>query len=539
VASIFPAPGANLRPLPSAAKKVAANPKISPLAALLSDPPQPSDVALFLHTSGTTSRPKGVPLTHGNLALSLTNIAATYELTERDCSYLVMPLFHVHGLMAGLLAPLAAGSAVSFPAAGRFAASTFWFDVAESKATFYTAVPTMHQVLLSRAKLGERKAAGSPRLRFVRSCSSALAAATLEKVEAFAEAPCLEAYAMTEASHQMTSNPLPKYGARRPGTVGRPQGGVSVAVLSPDNTVLTEPGQIGEICIRGDNVTAGYLNNPQATQEAFAGGWFHTVRRKGGGWVGGWGGVGWGDGEREERKAQRKRESERAGGVASERRKKKNSTHLSFFSFQLNSKQSPQKKQGDQGFLDAEGYVTLTGRLKELINRGGEKISPIEVDGALLSHPAVAEAVSFGAPDEKYGEIVAAAVVLVAGARAEGVEASIREHASKSLAAFKVSRVFFLFIFFFEFFSFRSFPSSLFCPHFSFSLQQIPLRSFFLGPHAHLRHRQAPQDRHGQDPAPVHGGALLRKRREFFFFDFPTRQASFEALDAFSVSFFF
>lgn len=383
VAAVSPVPGSNLRPLsspsllsPSSAAAATTPPPPLPLPALLAkatgDPPRPSDVALFLHTSGTTSRPKGVPLTHGNLCASLTNISATYELAPGDCSYLVMPLFHVHGLMAGLLAPLAAGAAVALPAAGRFSATAFWDDVAESRASFYTAVPTMHQVLLSRAALGERAKAGNPKLRFVRSCSSALAAATLEKVEAFTGAPCLEAYAMTEASHQMTSNPLPKHGPRKPGTVGKPQGGVSVAVLSPDNRVLTSPGEIGEICIRGENVMRGYLNNPEATREAFAGGWFHT---------------------------------------------------------------------GDQGFLDADGYVTLTGRLKELINRGGEKISPIEVDGALLSHPLVAEAVSFGAPDEKYGEVVAAAVVLVAGQQKGGsgdVEASIREHAAKSLAAFKV-----------------------------------------------------------------------------------------------------
>ena len=308
VTTVSPAPGANLRPLSPHTPKMEGT-AVAPLASLLADPPHPSDVALFLHTSGTTSRPKGVPLTHGNLACSLTNIAATYELDSEDCSYLVMPLFHVHGLMAGLLAPLAAGGAVALPAAGRFAASAFWGDVAESRATFYTAVPTMHQVLLSRSGLGERRAAGAPRLRFVRSCSSALAAATLEKVEALAEAPCLEAYAMTEASHQMTSNPLPKHGERRPGTVGRPQGGVSVAVLAPDNTVIRVPGQIGEICIRGDNVTAGYLNNPEATREAFAGGWFHTVR----------------EGERER---ERKREKGGGGGGSareseSEREKKK------------------------------------------------------------------------------------------------------------------------------------------------------------------------------------------------------------------------
>ena len=147
--------------------------------------------------------------------------------------------------------------------------------------------------------------------------------------------------------------------------------------------------------------------------------------------------------EGEKRRGQRKNEKERKKERASERaRKRKNS--LSFF--QQKNTTTTNQQQGDQGFLDEDGYVTLTGRLKELINRGGEKISPIEVDGALLSHPAVAEAVSCGAPDEKYGEVVAAAVVLVPGAKADGVEASIREHASKSLAAFKV-RFFFVFLF--------------------------------------------------------------------------------------------
>ena len=357
----------SLRPLPPRA------PDAANTAALAADPPRPADTALFLHTSGTTSRPKGVPLTHANLAASLTNIAATYELTPDDCSFLVMPLFHVHGLMAGLLAPLAAAAAVGLPPEGRFAASTFWAGVSECRASFYTAVPTMHQVLLARGP-GERAAAGTPRLRFIRSCSSALAAPTLARLEAAFAAPVLEAYAMTEASHQMTANPLPSHGPHKPGTVGRAAGGVAVAVLDGENRVITTPGTIGEVCIRGANVTAGYRNNPAANAEAYAGGWFHT---------------------------------------------------------------------GDQGSLDVEGYLTLTGRLKELINRGGEKISPLEVDAALLAHPSVGEAVSFGAPDEKYGEVVAAAVVLVPGAAVEGAAESIRAAAANTLASFKVpSRIF-------------------------------------------------------------------------------------------------
>ncbi|PSC68564.1 2-hydroxyacyl-lyase [Micractinium conductrix] len=340
----------------------------------LPDPPLPADVALFLHTSGTTSRPKGVPLTHTNLAASLDNISRTYEFGPSDRCLLVMPLFHVHGLMAGLLAPLAAGSAVIMPASGRFSAGTFWQDAVQHGATFYTAVPTMHQILLSRSAQDYPSAAPPP-LRAIRSCSSALAPATLEQLEKAFKAPVLEAYAMTEASHQMTSNPLPKHGPHKPGTVGRAQGSVKVAILD-ERCQPVPSGGVGEICIQGPNVTAGYLENPKANEEAFAGGWFHT---------------------------------------------------------------------GDQGKLDGEGFLTLTGRLKELINRGGEKISPIEVDGALLAHPGVAEAVSFAAPDEKYGEVVAAAVVLNKEGKKAGdaIEADIKKFVGQRLSGFKVpTRVF-------------------------------------------------------------------------------------------------
>eukprot|EP00877_Chromochloris_zofingiensis_P007714 jgi/Chrzof1/3196/Cz12g15140.t1 len=334
--------------------------------------PQPNDVALFLHTSGTTSKPKGVPLTHANLCASLANIIKTYELSPQDRSYLVMPLFHVHGLMAGLLAPLAAGSAVILPAGGKFSAQVFWKDCCEHQATFYTAVPTIHQILLSRAAQ-DYPAQSPPPLRFIRSCSSSLAAPTLHKLEATFGVPVLEAYAMTEAAHQMTSNPLPKHGIRKPGSVGQPQGSVQVAILNGHNIPLP-PGVIGEVCIRGPNVTAGYLNNPKANEQAYAGGWFHT---------------------------------------------------------------------GDQGWLDEAGYVTLTGRLKELINRGGEKISPLEIDSVLLGHPDVAEAVCFGAPDEKYGEVVAAVVVLRQGAP-QDVADDIRAYCKTRLAAFKVPQQIFI-----------------------------------------------------------------------------------------------
>ncbi|GAQ80212.1 hypothetical protein KFL_000490025 [Klebsormidium nitens] len=331
--------------------------------------PEEDDEALFLHTSGTTSRPKGVPLSHLNLATSIRNIIKTYELTSEDRTLIVMPLFHVHGLMASLLATLSSGGTVVLPAGGRFSASTFWEDALAHQITWYTAVPTIHQILLAKQKTAPVPPEKRPTLRFIRSCSSSLAPAVLEKLEAEFDAPVLEAYAMTEASHQMTSNPLPKHGAHKPGTVGKATG-IELAVLDEqDRPVPT--GEIGEVSIKGANVTKGYKANPEANKVAFTSGWFHT---------------------------------------------------------------------GDRGKLDSEGYLTLTGRIKELINRGGEKISPIEVDEALLAHPAVSEAVAFAAPDEKYGEEVNAAVVLNSNEKVTGED--ILAHIKDRLSAFKLPKKF-------------------------------------------------------------------------------------------------
>ncbi|KAM7262888.1 hypothetical protein ACFE04_000571 [Oxalis oulophora] len=168
----------------------------------------PSDEALFLHTSGTTSRPKGVPLTQLNLAASVLNIKSVYKLTESDSTVLVLPLFHVHGLLTGLLSPLAAGASVTLPAAGRFSASMFWSDMKSCNATWYTAVPTIHQILLD-CHISKPEAV-YPKLRFIRSCSAALAPSVMERLEESFGAPVLEAYAMTEAAHMMASNPLPE-----------------------------------------------------------------------------------------------------------------------------------------------------------------------------------------------------------------------------------------------------------------------------------------------------------------------------------------
>ncbi len=326
------------------------------------DRPNAEDIALFLHTSGTTSRPKGVPLTHGNLVTSLKNISETYELTPDDVAMVVMPLFHVHGLIGVSLSTFYSGGSIVVPS--RFSASAFWPIQAETAATWYSAVPTIHQVLLLRA---DDDNAPDRSFRFIRSCSSALAPSVFHSLEERFGAPVLEAYGMTEASHQMASSPLPP-GDRKPGTVGKPTG-VEVAIMDMEGKGdLQSVGAIGEVVIKGHNVMHGYNNNPDANAEAFVDGWFRT---------------------------------------------------------------------GDQGFLDDDGYLTLTGRIKELINRGGEKISPLEVDAVLLQHDAVAEAVCFGVADEKYGEVVQAAVVLNGSADEESIRSYCREH----LADFKVPDV--------------------------------------------------------------------------------------------------
>lgn len=233
---------------------------------------EPTDVSLFLHTSGTTSRPKGVPLTQLNLAASVQNIKSVYKLTESDSTVIVLPLFHVHGLLAGLLSSLGAGAAVALPAAGRFSASTFWSDMLKYNATWYTAVPTIHQIILDR-HLGNPEPV-YPKLRFIRSCSASLAPAIMARLEEAFEAPVLEAYAMTEAAHLMSSNPLPEDGPHKPGSVGKPVG--QEMVILDENGVVQEPQINGEVCIRGPNVTKGYKNNPEANKAAYQFGWFHT-----------------------------------------------------------------------------------------------------------------------------------------------------------------------------------------------------------------------------------------------------------------------
>jgi acyl-CoA synthetase (AMP-forming)/AMP-acid ligase II len=274
-----------------------------------------------------------------------------------------MPLFHIHGLIAGVLSSLGAGGS-TYCSPG-FNAMRFFGWVEEAAPSWYTAVPTMHQLILTRAARNSEAIAGNP-LRFIRSSSSPLPPTVMAELEAVFDAPVIESYGMTEAAHQMTSNPLPPR-ARKPGTVGV-AAGPDVAIMDEAGALL-EGGATGEIVIRGPNVAAGYQSNAEANATAYTDGWFRT---------------------------------------------------------------------GDQGVIDPDGYLTITGRLKEIINRGGEKISPREVDEVLLAHPAVAQAVTFAMPHERLGEEVAAAVVLRDGEEAS--ERDLRKFVGEHIADFKTPR---------------------------------------------------------------------------------------------------
>jgi acyl-CoA synthetase (AMP-forming)/AMP-acid ligase II len=321
------------------------------------------DIALVLHTSGTTSRPKIVPLSHANVCASAVHISKSLLLTADDRCLNIMPLFHIHGLMAAVLASLAVGGNV-YCTPGFNAMKVFgWLN--EAQPTWYTAVPTMHQAILARAERNRGIVAKS-NLRFIRSSSSSLPPNVMAELEKTFKCPVIESYGMTEAAHQMSSNPLPP-NPRKAGSVGLPAG-PEIAIMDNDGSLLAN-GSIGEIVIRGPNVSLGYEANPKANEAAFTHGWFRT---------------------------------------------------------------------GDQGQMDADGYLRITGRLKEIINRGGEKISPREVDEVLLQHPSVAQAVTFAIPDPKLGEEVGVAIVLKEGQTLD--KQAVKDFASSKLASFKIPR---------------------------------------------------------------------------------------------------
>lgn len=323
-------------------------------------PPAKEDVALVLHTSGSTGRPKRVPLHHEHLTGSARNIVGTYSLSPQDVSLCVMPLFHIHGLVASTLSTLLSGGTIVAPT--KFNPLAFWRQVREYSVTWYSAVPTMHQLLLARVRGGERPA-GAGWLRFIRSASAPLAPELIHKMEEVFGVPFVEAYGMTEAAHQMSSNPLPPQ-QRKPGSVGIATG-IRISIMDKNGNHM-KTGQRGEVVIQGPSVFRGYENNPQANTSSFTNGWFRT---------------------------------------------------------------------GDQGYLDSDRYLHLTGRIKDLIIRGGENIAPREIDEVLLRHPAVSDAVAFGFPHPTLGEEVAAAVVLHEPNGAS--EAALLKHCRDRLAEYK------------------------------------------------------------------------------------------------------
>ena len=334
---------------------------VDPKATAGDDLPRPEDIALLLHTSGTTARPKLVPLTHRNLCASATNVARSLALVPGDRCLNMMPLFHIHGLVASLLASLAAGGSVACCPGYRDSQFLAWLDALQP--SWYTAAPALHQAVLAELACHPEGAAAN-RLRFARSSSAPLPATVLRALESALRAPVIEAYGMTEAAHQIASNPLPP-AARRPRSVGLPAG-PSVAIMDPAQRMLPAGGA-GEIVIRGENVTAGYASPREANADTFAAGWFRT---------------------------------------------------------------------GDLGRIDDAGYLYLTGRLKDVINRAGEKVSPAEVDEALLEHPDVRMAAAFSVVHPTMGEDIAAAVVLKDGATSSASD--IRAFLFGRLAEFKI-----------------------------------------------------------------------------------------------------
>jgi len=331
--------------------------------------PQPDDIALILYTSGTTSQPKRVPLRHAQIAASANNIAKTLRLTQDDRCLNVMPLFHIHGLIAGLLASLIAGGSVICTSG--FDGDRFLTWLSELHPSWYTAVPTIHQSFLSQLNDRGIDRLAEHTLRFARSSSSAMPLQVISELEERLSIPVIEAYGMTEATHQIASNPLPPR-SRKPGSVGHPTE-IEVSILDINGRSLP-PNTVGEIALRGATVTTGYQDNPDANATAFTNGWLRT---------------------------------------------------------------------GDEGRIDEDGYLFLTGRIKEMINRGGEKIAPRDIDDALLSHPEVVQAVAFAVEHPSMGEDVAAAVVLKPSALA--TEGSLRGYLLRRISEHKVpSRIVFV-----------------------------------------------------------------------------------------------
>lgn len=307
-----------------------------------------ADDALVMLTSGTTGIPKMVPWTHQSLSAGVAAVVDSYRLTAADATVAVMPLFHGHGLVASLLATLTSGGAVLLPARGNFTAHTFWSDVAAVSATWYTAVPTIHRIVLQQKRIGN-----GPAFRFVRSCSAPLSPELAAELENRFDTTVLAAYGMTETTHQASTVRPGDPAAVRLHTVGTPAG--LTAQVTDDRGNPCPPGESGEILFRGPTVMRNYLG--AAPADPFRDGWLRT---------------------------------------------------------------------GDLGVVDLDGHLVVTGRIKNLINRGGEKISPEHVEQALTCYPGVHQAAVIGVPDALYGEQVAAALVTSAAVDADDLTEFLR-----------------------------------------------------------------------------------------------------------------
>ncbi|HWF27975.1 MAG TPA: FadD7 family fatty acid--CoA ligase [Mycobacterium sp.] len=324
------------------------------------------DDAMIMFTGGTTGVPKMVPWTHANIASSVRAIIAGYRLGPQDATLAAMPLYHGHGLLAALLSTLASAGTVLLPARGRFSAHTFWDDIEAVRATWYTAVPTIHQILLERAETDQSRTKRAA-LRFIRSCSAPLTRETALALQEEFSAPVVCAFGMTEATHQVATTGIDQIEnpAATTGLVGRSTG-PEIRISGSDGRPVPAEA-VGEVWLRGSTVVRGYLGDPAITAANFTDGWLRT---------------------------------------------------------------------GDLGSLSAAGDLTIRGRIKELINRGGEKISPERVEGVLAGHPDVMEVAVFGVPDKMYGEKVAA--VIVPRESASPTPAELAVFCRERLAAFEV-----------------------------------------------------------------------------------------------------
>ncbi len=322
--------------------------------------------ALVLASSGTTGRPKLIPLTEAQLLHTARGVVDHHGLTPRDRGYSPLPLFHINGLVVGVLASLVGGYPLVVDR--RFSASGFWEVVGRHEVTWVNLVPAIISVLADADPPAEEVAR---RVAFARSASAPLPVATLEGFEAATGIPVVETYGMTEAASQVTANPRPP-GRRRPGSVGLPVG-LDLRVVDGDRRP-PPAGEVGEVEIRGDSVVGSY-----------------------------WEPAGSGGGDRPARHAD--------GWLPT----------------------------GDLGYLDPDGYLYLVGRADDVINRGGEKVYPREIEEVLLADPDVAVAAVVGRPHPVVGEEPVAFVLPRAGHPVDhdALRAALAERCESRLGRFR------------------------------------------------------------------------------------------------------